>query len=81
MEKQTEYKLRNILYNNTKEEFIFESTKNNKFLHDLFKNASKKLNNNRGYPDCVYYDKNKLIIFECKYNDLQQANNEVKIYV
>jgi hypothetical protein len=47
-------------------------------LKNIFKNCSKKDTDNYGIPDLIYFEENKIIIFECKYKNLLQAENDVK---
>lgn len=81
MEKETERILGNILYNNTYPKYIINSYKNNEILKKVFKKCSKNTNDNPGFPDKIYYDENKIIIFECKSLNINKAILEAKNYV
>ena len=67
-EKQSEYFLRNILNSCSLKQNIhyFNSPSENKTLKELFKNSSKNNTNLNGFPDCIYFFNNTIIIFECK---------------
>lgn len=60
---------------------IYYSPTKNKILKSIFKNCSKK-GIGRGIPDRIYFDEaNKLlIIIECKYDDINKAIKDLKIY-
>lgn len=81
-EKQSEYFLRNILNScNLKQNIhYFNSPNENKTLKELFKNSSKNNTNFNGFPDCIYFFNNTIIIFECKSEKLNKAIEDVKYY-
>jgi hypothetical protein len=80
MEKDIEYELRKIFdeCEIDKETYCFSNINMNKDLKELFSKSSKNKTNNQGYPDYIYYDNITLIIFECKYENIQKASNESK---
>lgn len=80
-EKDTEFELHTLLINeNFNKELIFSTINKNSLLKDLFKNCSKT-GNGFGIPDRIYLDKNTIIIFECKFNNLNKAIEDIKFYI
>ncbi len=80
-EKESEYQLQTILIENKFNiDCIYYSIFNNKILKELFSNCSKT-GNKFGVPDRIYFDKSTLIIFECKNNNLNKANDDIKTYI
>ena len=79
-EKRTEIYLGTILKDFPKHN-IYYNPSENETLKEIFKNASKN-GNNQGIPDRIYYNKldHILIIFECKYDNMNKAILDLKKY-
>lgn len=79
-EKQSEVNLSNYLkMMNFDERNLYFSPKHNPDLKTIFANCSKS-GSGCGIPDRIYYDKNILIIFECKRDNLDKAKSDIQHY-
>ena len=60
---------------------IYFSPSENKVLKQIFQNASKNKDSEcHGIPDRIYFDKNVLIVFECKISDINKSTADLKTY-
>jgi hypothetical protein len=79
-EKRSEFELRELLHSsNFNKSNLYYSIFENHILKKIFAKCSKN-GNSYGIPDCVYFDNNTLIIFECKKDNLHMATQDIKKY-
>lgn len=80
-EKHSEFHLQNLLI---KEKFneknLYYNIHENNILKNLFKNCSKS-GKKFGIPDRIYFDNDILIIFECKFKNLNNAIKDIEHYI
>lgn len=81
MENQSQLEL-GILLQSFSSDMIFYTPSYHVLLKSIFKNCSKKENDNPGYPDRILFSSvhRLLVVIECKYDSIQKCKRDLELY-